>query len=497
MTFRQNFKCLSCEKVIAVRIQLGYRKVEKIAFGCPGCARPLGMELHLDPDKGRILGFQQHKGVKEVGDGDADFVKNHSPDFAQSIGKEDVDGISAFIEAFHRGGGGEEFLLKVKRQQLVVEIAANHSDTIRQLIDTYRQKKWSHYERLASDYLENGESIEDPITHESLLLRAMEHYLGPLILSSAHVNTIKQIHEWISVVVDANREGFAEFIVELAELGYLDQAWSDGLDLYLRIFDAIEHFRQMLAEWDPERPDDVESDDTTITSTPSFDNLKALYVDGYEFLARVLTFAVGLENIEFRGAHDNFRQHKRYKDFKPKSLTEFQNKANAPKLDYLESALATKIASSLEAALRNGLGHYSARFDSTSGVVKYRLGKNGPEAELPYGSFLLRLIRMAMRIQEAMYSIKFLRTYEKGRPWEKVISYGVNELGLPIATGSEITDREPCESCGHTLLEHTGSEGVLSEFAFFIDCDSCACEKFEHSAELYSLDELVEESRLR
>lgn len=497
MTFRQNFKCQSCGKVIALRIQLGYREIEEVSFTCPECARPISVELHLDQDKGEILGFERLKGVDEIGEAEPDFVVNHSPDFAQPIGLENAEGVSAFVEAFRRGGGGEEFFFRLERQKLMVEIAADHSDTIRQMIETYRQENWKYYEPLGEAYLVGGESIKDPITRESTLLRAMEHYIGPLVLSAAHTRNVEHVNQWISDLTDSAREPFVRFMEETTQQEYLGQAWSDALDLYLRFFGAIEQFRQILAEWDPETPNEVDAPGIRITSVPSFDYLKSVYVDSYEFLARVLTLVAGLENAETRGDHSNFPQHKRYKDFKPKTLAEFQAKPNAPKLDYLGSHFGQEITSALESALRNGLGHFSARFDQATGMVKYR-ASDGTETDLPYGSFLLRLMRLAMRLLEAIHLIKFLRTYEMGRPWDQeIITYGVNQLGLTIAEGRDATDKEPCGKCGHTLLEHTGTPGVLSEFAPFVDCDSCDCEGFVHSQQLYILDGCVAETRLR
>ncbi|GAC1421019.1 MAG: hypothetical protein NVSMB5_13910 [Candidatus Velthaea sp.] len=69
------------------------------------------------------------------------------------------------------------------------------------------------------------------------------------------------------------------------------------------------------------------------------------------------------------------------------------------------------------------------------------------------------------------------------------LKYGENAMGLIVAEGDHETDAEPCSSCSHPLLKHTGIPGMLVEFAMMTDCDEagCTCKKFNHSQVLYVL----------
>ena len=187
------------------------------------------------------------------------------------------------------------------------------------------------------------------------------------------------------------------------------------------------------------------------------------------------------------------------KSYRPRSLKEFHKGSNAPKREYATSSFAQDIANAMDPQLRNGLGHFSARLDGSASLVSYPADLSGSETlQLPYASFLLRLVRLSMRIQEVVYFIKFLRVYVSRKPEKaSAIHYGVNSLGLVIAAGGEETDREPCGNCGHPLVDHTGTPGVLREFAPILDCDRCVCIRFTPSAPLYQLDDRVRETRLR
>ncbi len=437
MTLRQNFECESCHKVTALRILLGYREVEQIEFACEECSNRISCELHLDQNRGEIIGFKKLKGAKEAY-GANDFVFNYSGNFAQPAGTQRKDGVFSFIEAFSRGGEGEEFLLRIKRQQLLIEIADGHTDKIKQIIRTYESANWKHFERLTKQYhLEANETMEDSVSRDSALLRAMEHYLGPLILSQRDLQTIAFQVAWLDALAGKAGDAFGAFLDEVAQAGYLERAWREGLDLYLRVFANIQHVRQVLSEWDPEKPDRVDAPSLVVTSPPEFDTLKSLYVDGYEFLARALTLTSGLENIQARGNHDAYLRHPTIKNYRPRSLEEFHKGSNAPKREYATSSFAQGVANAMDPQLRNGLGHFSARLDGSTSLVSYPADLSGSETlQLPYASFLLRLVRLSMRIQEVVYFIKFLRVYvSRKRENASTIHYGVNSLGLVIAAG--------------------------------------------------------------
>lgn len=409
MTHRQLFCCNTCEKTTALRTLIGHREIEPINFACDECQSRIKAELHLDQQNGKIIGYKNISGAElEYGD-DFNFVINFSPDFAQPLGSESNPRAFSFIEAVQRGGDIDEFLERSRRQQLFVEIAERHHSTIERLVRNYQSANWKYFDKDAIEYAPSSDIFQSPVGRYIALGLAMEHYIAPLYGRQKHYDTNLEILEWVNLIAATHLTAFKAFLQEIASTGLLAGLQKDGFDLYLRFFQVAQDVRQVLPEWDSDNPESVDIPQLRVRGFVRFDITKTLYVDMHEHLSRVLTIVTALENISSRNDHNSYKPHPRLKKVRPPSMQAFHRLPNAPKPEMVESDFGSTLARSLEAALRNGLGHYAARLDEKAGVLHYPANLGATRMlSVDYGSFLLRLIRLMLRVQEANQLIKGL-----------------------------------------------------------------------------------------
>jgi hypothetical protein len=409
LTFRTTFLCANCGKTTAFRVQIGYRKVEPVDFACQECQNRFRADLQLDQERGEVLGYKNLTGATIVSSDTFDFIVNYAPDFAQSVDSVNADFVSSFIESSNRHGRSEEFLDRLRRQQLFLEIAHGHSNTIRRMIRNFELQNWEHFDKDAKPYFQETVGLDDAVARYAALSYAMEHYVAPLFGREVHLEMNHAISQSLNNVASAQPDQLRAFLRELAATGYLREAQENGFQLYLRTFDLANDLRQILPEWDASRPESVDIPELRVTGYLRFNEVKSTFIDAHEFLSRILTLVTGLENIAARGDHNAYAPHPRRRAFRPTSIRDFHAKSHAPKPEMATSQFGLAVAASLESSLRNKLGHFTAHLEERTGVIRYSSAfPSGPGLVLDYGSFLLRLLRLLLRVNEANQLVKVL-----------------------------------------------------------------------------------------
>ncbi|HEX3463680.1 MAG TPA: hypothetical protein VHS78_06455 [Candidatus Elarobacter sp.] len=345
-----------------------------------------------------------------------DFVVNHSADFAQDARHSEDPLMSSFIAASVRGGLSEDFMERAHREVVFDERVRTEGSTIKRLIRNYQTANWAHFESAVQGYLPPPQhrppdfSLDRQIDRNYALYMALEQFIAPLVTCESHVETIQDLFAWVYSVGANHSTEFNKFLAEISADGYLIRAQSDGLRLYERTIDIAGDLRQVLAEWDPNKPDDVDRPGLRVTGKVRFDDIKTAFSDSFELLSRGLTLVTAIENIEMRGNHDLYAPHPRLgKKFHPLTMRQFHESANGPKAHVPKSKFGRAIAGALDSRLRNGVGHYTARLDPASGLLHYPKDKSGKvELTMEYPSFLLRITRSLFRVHQLNHLVKIL-----------------------------------------------------------------------------------------
>lgn len=97
-------------------------------------------------------------------------------------------------------------------------------------------------------------------------------------------------------------------------------------------------------------------------TTTAFEDIKQLYVDLYELICNLLIILIGLDNLLLRNSYDSMRE-----DVDPSlkniknllDVSKMRNKGNIVKLIDYQAPFESLVCNSLDADIRNAIGHFS------------------------------------------------------------------------------------------------------------------------------------------
>ena len=317
--------------------------------------------------------------------------------------------MSAFVAAFARAENPDLFLLQITRQQQFEQIAAEYYSIVERLVRNLYSANWKHLDPTIAPFIPNNWPTDNPVSRIQALSLLLEQLVSPLFGSDRHFKNNLALSKWVLEVSKKHPRSYAEFLTEIGNNCYLSRARRDGLNLYVRLFAAASDIRPVLPEWNRDFPNAVDIPSVRVTGNQRFDLTKTLFVDAHESLSRLLTLISAIENIEHRDDHNLYLPHPAIKNYAPKSMRDFHDKAHAPKIDMVASPIGIRSIGALDPQLRNGIGHYAVRLDEYTGLIHYAIDVSGEASkQLEYGSFLLRLLRLMLRIVEGLQLIKIL-----------------------------------------------------------------------------------------
>jgi hypothetical protein len=411
MVIRYYLKCEHCQKTTLLRIAVGYREKEPFYFECENCSQAISGNLLLDQKNAKIKGLEV-EGAAQIYSEDADYILTYDPNLP-NLGGETLEGITPtpFLQMAERHDMREVIqrlaFLNVIEREVVPDLG--------RIIRNYKSGNWQQFEIGISKHIPNDLPVTLPLDRNRALYLLLEYCLSPIATSKLHSELIDFFTNYTVRLAQTHSESFKAFLSEADRIGYLKNTQYSALDLYPRFFRLLDEFRPVLSEWDPEHPDQDFPTDLKVTGKSRYHDLKSLYVDGYEVISRALTLITGLINLMYRNNFNAYPPHpKLKKNFLPSSMADFHEKSHAPKLEMLaeEPAFHSWLEKSLDAKLRNAIGHNTIAYNTGTGYVTYPINRKGTSiASITYGEFLTRILRILLRTHQVNHLVKILYVY--------------------------------------------------------------------------------------
>ncbi|HVN33105.1 MAG TPA: hypothetical protein VMT45_14075, partial [Thermoanaerobaculaceae bacterium] len=368
-----------------------------------------------DQEAGTVKGLQDLHGATLVGSEEgAKYFHMYSPDFATDTAYAETLGPSPFITAIMRLG--PEYEKRMRRIASFYGLLASDGPEFQRITRNFLLENWDHFGKGIGKYLDWP--VEQPIDRQRALFQLLEIMLGGVFTSEGHVGLISTMYNELTSLLRSSRPQFIAFINEALVGGYLRDSRRALLELLLRFVERADDFRSVLPYWDPADLRSSFPPDLAVTAPRAFHELKSLYVDLYEAIARALTLVSGIANVQRRGNHNLYAPHPTLgKKFAPHSMAEFHRKSNAPKVAYLSDLpwLEAWLAPALDSKLRNAIGHNSSHYNPRTGTIDYRLDGTGSVRSISYGDFLFGILRLVRSALQMAHLIKQLYVFDHFR----------------------------------------------------------------------------------
>jgi hypothetical protein len=393
------------------------RAREPFKFDCQECGQEISGVFLTDQTQARVLGLTDMSGADLAeSESDAKYYHQYHPDFAIDTTSPTWPGglsLTPFMEATMRHG--PEFMERMRRVGLFREAVRSNGNDVVRTLRNFRTNKLKQYDedvtRLGHPPIMAGGKSSARVCALSAVLRDI---LDPLFGGKVHGDRLSAIRQLIRDLADRDRAKFNAMLTELTG-GPLPAFQYELLEVLSRFLRLTEELRAVLPEWNPEDPDAAWPAHLKVTGQSRFHDIKAVYVDAYEAIARGLTVIVALQNLRDRGDPHSFPPHPDLgKRFAPKDIFDFHKDNNAPKLAYLRGDALFELwfLTALDPKLRNAIGHYSAVFEPAEGSISYISDKKtGAREVISYAQFLRSILRVILCCYELHEAVAILLIY--------------------------------------------------------------------------------------
>jgi hypothetical protein len=401
MNVRYPLKCHGCGSITVLRIGVSYREREPFEFACQECSQDISGIHVTDQKRYRVVGVEDLSGAEQAhSEEGAKFYHQYHPDFATDTTTPTTPtglGMSPFLQAMRRRGL-DDLVVRVGRGQIFAETVQRRGNDIIRALRNHQKARWKQFD---TDAQRLGIRLQPPADASSRLCAVSEVVnllLSPIFQGGVHSSRVADADALLRNLASTDPAKLTDTLESLLSEGFLTAVQQQLLDIFARVVRLGNDLRPVLFEWDPENDTAPWPEHLAVKGPMRFHDLKTLYVDAYEALARALTAITALLNLRDRGGAANYAVHPDLgKKFSPKTLREFHKQNNAPKLAYLrgDPLFEPWILPALDPKLRNAIGHYSADYDPVDGRVSYIVDKaTGKREELSYGEFMWGLTRI-------------------------------------------------------------------------------------------------------
>ncbi len=407
MIVRYYLKCDHCSKVTAFRIGVGHRNDEPFRFECKSCSQEIRGVFHVDQKTVEIKGLDV-EGASNIDTEEHDHVVTYHPAYPNAPSPFGEDNASPHLAAFARYGKG--LIDRASRAKNLEQWLPEAKRDLQRIIRNYKEEDWGSFAKGVREYIPKDWPLEKRIDKNRALYQVIEYVMMPIASSQSHVDLISSFTEYLGKLRASNRTALLAFIDALEAKGYLKQGQHEILDLFPKLLGSYNEFRPIVIDWNPEEPDSEFPKDLTIDGRSGFNEIKSLYVDGYEVICRALTLVVGLINLTHRSHHDSFALQPNGKPFSNK-FTEFHKGNHAPKFPLIaeEPMFHGWLSKTLDSKIRNAIGHNRINLDARTNQVVYALDKEGQqETSIPYTDFLRRTIAVCLRAHQIGHLVKIV-----------------------------------------------------------------------------------------
>lgn len=352
MTANMYYKCRICGSVCNIKYQMGYVKKHPIRYKCL-CGITIRGNYYMDSG----MSFEN---ADEEGKRAPDFVVYCSGEFftvhpypvksyEETINKYPTPFMLALqilnYEEF-RKELGHVLLYRESRHIFVRAInelyAVGNHEKIKELI----RKEFDPEERLF------------PLNNEADFIRATTMINQFQFLNH---DGIKRTPRTTNLLVTAFKQNPAEsldFFAFIKSQNILETWKRQVHSLCDSIYERLDLLMPALGVDFIFESKDINVDDFSITTT-SFEDVKQLYVDLYELIGKLLVLAIGIDNILLRGDYNALIKVPDLQIENLDAVMKMRNKGNIIKLIDDSAPLQSLIFNSLNASIRNSIGHFS------------------------------------------------------------------------------------------------------------------------------------------
>lgn len=396
--------CSTCEQDTDCRIGYSNRLIQPLQFSCPHCQSALEITLDTSEAPQSKFSFRGCDPSESQPDGPFDgtnpFVDLHL-DFPVKFGAY-VLGLTPWFASLNQleeaAGGDREKALQISmfhssRLNILNELYPR-ADELRRVINLYHGANKQLFQKRASEFLQEPE--ERSLLQQDLnaiLYRVIARAFFPFIVHE-HAREISE--ELPKLLYRLERAQLEAFIDNISSSGFLTTLQRDCLRIYPRVFDAEIPFRPalFLDFFDEDQHELVAGR----VSSHDFMELKDLYKDILEIIARQMVLVAGINNLYHRGDFNSF---KAIDGGKLSSLQKFSEKTFSEKFKYLDNCWYNLTVTDFNLGLRNAVAHNNIDYNSdTQIVIYYPKGGRLAATEGKQTSFLLFMRSLLLAFRE-------------------------------------------------------------------------------------------------
>ena len=414
MVARQCAKCSVCGAITLLRIQMPlWFEEQPIAVGCKGCGGRIRGTLKVGPPPKAELRLENATVVDEPSDGSivreiecvGEFPATKHPDEAAGAPK-----ITPFIAATSAMGmdAMEEYrqhvhafygFWKEKREKWAtihdLLVAGNHTLALQQMDAHFPHSKDPGLDA----YTALHRYFEITGVYCGLLLPdAVQPMKDPAI---GYLAGIFRRHE--AKFPALLRYAFDEY--------KLTDATFEGFALLGRFMQMFHQFLPVIAlTYYPNYSPAASYGTTQVITTATFETVKGLYADSFEWLSRALVPLMAAANLDERGDINSMPAPTSPTRQQVNDLNAFKFLAHGAKARFINTSqfLSSYWSGLLDAELRNGLNHYKAKFDPVTQVITYYPYNDSQRADTSKTIFLIDFVHYAYRHVQKLYSMLYV-----------------------------------------------------------------------------------------
>jgi hypothetical protein len=182
----------------------------------------------------------------------------------------------------------------------------------------------------------------------------------------------------------------------------------EGYALLGRFMEAFHQFLPVIAlNYYPDHTPSSSYGDTQHITTITFETIKGLYADSFEWLSRSLVAFMAVANLDERGDINAMPRPTASMRQEITSLEAFKFLAHGAKQRFTSTSplLSTYWNGLLNAELRNGLNHYKSRFDPVTQVVSYYPYNDSRRADASKNIFLIDFVNYTYLHLQKVFSV--------------------------------------------------------------------------------------------
>lgn len=358
MVDRNTLECEACRTRIVTRTAIGHGDSQVHSFPCPECGvgitykvlldqRNAGLEYDPNPDNARWIDSEE--GAQHEVTFDAELLL---PRYALT---------TPYLTPFIAATGFLRDIATFQRQEAIrLHWRKNIWPITRRLPIHYQNENLELFEADARK-IEQKPEDGSTLAMLALLRRVYDLPFGWMLYSDGERRS--RIQQRVALARSISPQLIGDLARQYLQSGRIVELWRQLQEFHNSFvcdFPYLSPLLQAKLYW-RESPTDLTP---YVVCDKRFPELKPLYIDSFETLARLSVVAIGLETIIH---HSSLEIPTKRTSL---DLWSFENLANANKPDHLRKYPIDDLFSPhLDTTLRNGIGHNAARYDAASDEV--------------------------------------------------------------------------------------------------------------------------------